>query len=173
MQAAPENISSLRADTSRVRLCDERVDYAIKSSPEAARPQERPYYGVWKGDVILGGSSGTMCVGMIVQEIRKGRADNLWVWNLGDGRDMTNFQGMGKVNWWGRMDGGRMILDSDKPWLGNFYAFEFGPPNDKGELHGKFRVESADRSLSAAYPVVMYRYPSRASTAPSTAAASN
>jgi hypothetical protein len=156
-QDAPQK-TSLQADARHVRLCDERVDYDIKPS-HAAAPQDQPYYGVWKGDVMLGGSSGTMCVGLVVQEIRHGKADNWWVWNLGDGQDMTNFQGMGKANWWGRMDGGRMVLDSDQPWLDNFYSFEFAPPDAKGTIHGKFKVESTNRARKAAYPVVLYRYP--------------
>ena len=156
-QDAPQK-TSLQAEARHVRLCDERVDYDIKPS-HAAAPQDRPYYGVWKGDVMLGGSSGTMCVGLVVQEIRQGKANNWWVWNLGDGHDMTNFQGMGKANWWGRMDGGRMVLDSDQPWLDNFYSFEFAPPDAKGTIHGKFKVESTNRARKAAYPVVLYRYP--------------
>jgi hypothetical protein len=77
---------------------------------------------------------------------------------------MTNFQGMGTANWWGRMDGDRMFLDSDQPYLGNVYSYEFNPPDAKGELHGKFKVESTNRARKAAYPFVMYRYPTPAPT---------
>ncbi|WP_300781176.1 hypothetical protein [Enhydrobacter sp.] len=168
-QAEPQK-TSLQPDAKHIRLCDQRVAYAIKPS-DAARPEDRPYYGIWKGDVMLGGSSGTMCVAMVVQDIRQGKADNWWVWNLGDGQDMTNFQGMGVANWWGRMEGGRMFLDSDQPYLDNLYGFEFGPPDARGEIRGKFKVESTDRARKAAYPVVLYRYPTPAPTAaPSVAA---
>jgi hypothetical protein len=162
MQGAPQK-TSLQADARHVRLCDERVAYDIKPSDTAA-PQDRPYYGVWKGDVMLGVSSGTMCVGLVVQEIRQGKADNWWVWNLGAGQDMTNFQGMGKANWWGRMEGGRMILDSDQPLRGNFYVFELGPPDAKGAIHGKYKVVDAASGRSDAYPVVLHRYPTPAAT---------
>lgn len=172
-QAAPQK-TSLRPDanagTGHVRLCDERVDYALR--PADATAPDRPFYGVWKGDVMFGGYSGTMCVGLVVQEIRQGKANNMWVWNLGEGRDMTNMQGMGKVNWWGRMQDGRMILDDDKPYRGNFYAFEFDPPNARGELRGKYKVVDAAGGASAVYPVVMYRYPVPVPAAP-TAVASN
>lgn len=165
MQGAPDKTSlqpmSLKGGASHVRLCDERVAFEVKPS-SGTRPEDRSYYGVWKGEVPLGGSTGTMCVGLVVQDIQQGKANNWWVWNLGTGQDMTNFQGMGVANWWGRMDGDRMFLDSDQPYLGNVYSYEFSPPNAKGELHGKFKVESTDRTRKAAYPFVMYRNPSPA-----------
>jgi hypothetical protein len=168
MQGAPEK-TSLQAKANHVRLCDERIDYDIKSSA-AARPEDRPYYGIWKGEVFLGVSSATMCVGMVVQEIQQGKANNRWAWNLAAGQDITNFQGMGNANWWGRMEGGRMILDSDQPYNNNFYSYELSPPDAKGEIHGKFKVESKDRTRKDAYPVVLYRYPAPSSTsAPSIA----
>lgn len=157
MHGAPEK-ASLQANANHVRLCDERVAFEVKPS-DSAQPKDRPYYGIWKGEVPLGGSTGTMCVGLVVQDIQQGKANNWWVWNLGAGQDLNNFQGMGTANWWGRMDGGRMFLESDQPYLGNVYSYEFSPPDAKGELRGKFKVESMNRARKAAYPFVMYRYP--------------
>lgn len=160
-QGTPEK-TSLQAKANHVRLCDERVAYDIRPAA-AARPEDRPYYGIWKGEVMLGVSSATMCVGLVVQDIQQGKANNWWTWNLGAGQDISNFQGMGSANWWGRIEGGRMILDSDQPYNNNFYSYELSPPDAKGEIHGKFMVESADHKRKDAYPLVLYRYPAPAS----------